>query len=247
MPKDSSAPNATNGMRDPASSENRRQPIHRWVPWVAGFSGQFVGDIIDRFIVKNGNHQPLIMDPFCGVGTTLVEARSHGLDSVGFEINPYAALAAEVKANAFLTDCAALSLMISEDRKWMGYSDTGIAWHVAKGHHKPVSKPPAGFKSRIPFFSEDVLPQVLATQEFISALDDVDLKRTFLVALGSVMVKFSNYSYEPSLSTRPGSGKVLVTDAPVAEIIGENQMRCSTMRSRCNGLFHGLMASLKQR
>ena len=35
------------------------------------------------------------------------------------------------------------------------------------------------------------------------------------------MVNFSNYSYEPSLSTRPGSGRALVTDAPVAEIFSE--------------------------
>ena len=123
MSRDSGAPDATNGMKDPASSENRHQPIHRWVPWVAGFSGQFVADVIDRFIIECDDHRPLIMDPFCGVGTTLVEARSHGIDSIGFEINPYAALAAEVKANAFLSDCSALSLMISEYRKWTSISD----------------------------------------------------------------------------------------------------------------------------
>ena len=41
------------------------------------------------------------------------------------------------------------------------------------------------------------------------------------MALGSVMVRFSNYSYEPSLGTRPGSGRALVTDAPVGEIVSD--------------------------
>ena len=40
------------------------------------------------------------MDPFAGVGTTLVEANRLGLDSVGFEINPFAALVCRVKLGA---------------------------------------------------------------------------------------------------------------------------------------------------
>ena len=34
------------------------------------------------------------------------------------------------------------------------------------------------------------------------------------------MVEFSNYSYEPSLGTRPGAGKPLVDDADVSGIVG---------------------------
>ena len=43
----------------------------------------------------------------------------------------------------------------------------------------------------------------------------------FTVALASVMVEFSNYSYEPSLGTRPAAGKALVVDANVAGIVGD--------------------------
>jgi tRNA G10 N-methylase Trm11 len=38
-----------------------------------------------------------VLDPFAGVGTTLVQAFRRGLNVVGFEINPYAALAARMK------------------------------------------------------------------------------------------------------------------------------------------------------
>lgn len=31
-----------------------------------------------------------VLDPFCGSGTTLVEAKRHGYDSIGFDINPFA-------------------------------------------------------------------------------------------------------------------------------------------------------------
>jgi hypothetical protein len=41
----------------------------------------------------------------------------------------------------------------------------------------------------------------------------------FRVALASVLVEFSNYTYEPSLGSRPGAGKPLIDSAPVGEIV----------------------------
>src|SRR3989338_1861857 len=59
------------GFIDPSFAANKRLPIHRWVPWVAGFSCDFVRDVIDRYLPKKG----LILDPFSGVGTTLENHR----------------------------------------------------------------------------------------------------------------------------------------------------------------------------
>jgi DNA modification methylase len=41
----------------------------------------------------------VVLDPFCGSGGVLVEARLAGLNSVGIDINPLACLLAEVKSN----------------------------------------------------------------------------------------------------------------------------------------------------
>lgn len=46
------------------------------------------------------------------------------------------------------------------------------------------------------------------------------IKDIFRVAFASVMVEFSNYSYEPSLGTRPGAGKPLVGGADVGGVVG---------------------------
>lgn len=205
-------------MKDPASAENRNQSIHRWVPWIAGFSGNFVSDVLAKFLSKNGKRRPVVVDPFCGVGTTLVEGLSHGFDSVGFEINPYAVLASQVKTSVLQMDLIALRRLIFDYRDWMLGCPATSATPDAISAASPKSEPPPKFKSRIPFFSERILHQVLATQDFISSITEPDLQRTFQVALGAVMVSFSNYSYEPSLGTRPGSGKALITDAPVATI-----------------------------
>lgn len=85
------------GFRDPAFNRNRELPLHRWVPWVAGFSAEFVEDCLEQYLPKNRRKHLWVLDPFAGVGTTLVEAYLRGLNIIGFEINPYATLAARVK------------------------------------------------------------------------------------------------------------------------------------------------------
>ena len=68
--------------RDPAFMANRDVPIHRWVPWIAGYSKHFVEDALMRYT----SGPSVVLDPFAGVGTTLVEADLAGHEAVGFEI-----------------------------------------------------------------------------------------------------------------------------------------------------------------
>jgi len=89
--------NGSSYFSDPSFAVNKTLPIHRWVPWIAGFSSSFVRDILESFLKGTGT----VLDPFSGVGTTLIEAMLLGHHAVGFEINPYAALACRVKINAY--------------------------------------------------------------------------------------------------------------------------------------------------
>ena len=84
----------------PAFMANRDVPIHRWVPWIAGYSKSFVEDAISRYT----SGPSVVLDPFAGVGTTLVEADLAGHEAIGFEINPYAAFAAQAKLKAHRID-----------------------------------------------------------------------------------------------------------------------------------------------
>lgn len=72
---------------------NRVVPVHRWVPWIAGYSKRCVADALVRYLSKSG----VVLDPFSGVGTTLVGAGLAGHEATGFEINPYATFAAWTK------------------------------------------------------------------------------------------------------------------------------------------------------
>ncbi len=75
-------------------SSNERLAVHRWWPYVQGYSAEFVRGLLDRSGLGRGG---TVLDPFAGSGTTLVEARRAGQRALGVEILPPAALAARVK------------------------------------------------------------------------------------------------------------------------------------------------------
>lgn len=192
---------------DPAFAENKKLPIHRWVPWIAGFSSKFVEGALHRYLKKKGT----VLDPFAGVGTTLVEAAFAGHDVIGFEINPYAALACRTKLNAFEIDPNKLLEAVSRFSTFYKEKD-------AKDYC-PRSKPPFGFKTRGAFYSQKVLRKVLILQDFMATLRNDTLRDFFRIAFASTMVSYSNYSYEPSLGQRKSAGKGDVEDYPVAETV----------------------------
>jgi len=88
------------GFADSAFADNKQRPIHRWVPWIAGFASEFVRDAFSRYCQPERQSVLWCWIRFCGVGTTLIEALRCGHDAIGFEINPYAALAARAKCEA---------------------------------------------------------------------------------------------------------------------------------------------------
>jgi hypothetical protein len=79
----------------PASLAAANFPIHNWYTYVQTYSPEFVRHVIqDVGITRND----LIIDPFCGTGTTLVEARLRGIDSVGIEAIDFLAFVSRVKS-----------------------------------------------------------------------------------------------------------------------------------------------------
>jgi hypothetical protein len=74
---------------------NESLPVHRWWPYVQGFSAEFVRQVLSVYPV--GDHGT-VLDPFAGSGTTLVEARKAGAGGLGTELLAPAVLAARVKS-----------------------------------------------------------------------------------------------------------------------------------------------------
>ena len=204
---------------------SKRHAIHRWVPWIAGFSADFVVDALRRYLPGGTERDTCVLDPFAGVGTTLVESIRHGYNAIGFEINPFAALAARVKCTAFLLDPALVRAHIVTFEQRARHITEAIDQAWARGDDlahllpAPASRPPAAFRSRVPFFSPAVERKVLHCLDLIHAVPDPQVRDLMLLAFGSILVHVSNYSYEPSLGSRSAVGKADVLNADVAGLL----------------------------
>ena len=71
-------------------------PAHDWYRFVLSFPPHLVREYADRFELAD---DAVVLDPFCGTGTTLVEAKKMGIASIGVEAMPMSKFAAQVKTN----------------------------------------------------------------------------------------------------------------------------------------------------
>ncbi len=215
--------NHETALRDAAAAQNKTAPIHRWVPWIAGFSGQFVEDAIEGYLPKKNRSRQRVLDPFAGVGTTMVEALKAGCNTIGYEINPFAALVARAKVNSIDVSSERFAGQVNRFRSAFRAFEEQIDRRWAQGGDEALTGcldtlravGPVGFRSRIPFFSPPIEAKFLYALGWTSSLLEPDLT-LFRAALGATMVSYSNYSYEPSLSSRPGAGKPLIDNVSVA-------------------------------
>ena len=67
---------------------------HSLHPYPAKFPPQLPKTILNKF----GKKGQTVLDPFCGSGTTLVETRIQGLNSIGVDVNGLSVLLSKVKA-----------------------------------------------------------------------------------------------------------------------------------------------------
>jgi len=76
--------------------ENERtKHVHRLHPYL----GKFIPQLVEIFLRK---YKPkLVYDPFCGSGTTMVEANTLGIDSIGTDISAFNVLLSEVKTDKY--------------------------------------------------------------------------------------------------------------------------------------------------
>jgi DNA modification methylase len=77
---------------------NTKQLTHCFHRYPAMMIPQVAGRLIDMYLSSTSNNCK-VLDPFCGSGTVLLEAKRRGLESWGIDINPLAMLIAKAKTN----------------------------------------------------------------------------------------------------------------------------------------------------
>jgi len=71
-------------------------PVHDWYRFVLSFPPHLVREYIKKFGL---NDRSLVLDPFCGTGTTVVECKKNGIPTMGVEALPMPYFASMVKTD----------------------------------------------------------------------------------------------------------------------------------------------------
>jgi DNA modification methylase len=149
---------------------NKRLPIHNWFYFKEGFSRDFVGLMIDEFGLQSGSW---VLDPFCGVGTTLLTARERGINSVGVDISPLFTFVSQVKLEDY------------DPKELRRASSDLFAWHFSK----PDLRGADPFVRRA--FSKYTLEDILFFRGKLDDLRDRRIRDFLTLALMSAAMKSS--------------------------------------------------------
>lgn len=152
---------------------------HSIHPYPAKFPPQLPRRILQDFS-KPGD---LVLDPFCGSGTTLVEARLRGVNAIGVDINGLACLISKVKATPISLDqYAELCRFIQS------IEDVSFQWSM--GARTPIKV--KDFDGLSHWFQKNVAEEITLVLYRIEELADNDLKDFLRVVLSSIIVRVSN-------------------------------------------------------
>lgn len=150
--------------------DHRRDAIHSIHPYPAKFIPPIPRELIRLFRPRDGM---VILDPFCGSGTTLLEASTAGIPSVGIDLHPLAALITRVKTTPLTLEVAELG---------------GEVAHKARRNPAEIPNIP-----RLDhWFKKDVQAALAALAAQIEAIGSAPAREALDVALSRIIVRVSN-------------------------------------------------------
>jgi len=89
--------------------DNLHEPIHRWFPFLAGFSHNLVQGALNHFSPEDNPENFVVFDPFTGSGTTAVVGKQLGHVVLGNETNPLLYKISKVKVRTNIDSKEVLS------------------------------------------------------------------------------------------------------------------------------------------
>lgn len=141
------------------------------------YPARFIPEIPRALISVLGcNENCVIMDPFCGSGTTLLEAQRAGYEAVGVDLNPIACLISRVKTNSLPQEFLKIANWVYENSKII-YGDSIEIPVIPNLDH---------------WFKPDIQKALSSLLQQIELQTDEMIKEALKLALSSIIVRVSN-------------------------------------------------------
>lgn len=82
--------------------KERTKHVHRLHPYL----GKFIPQLVEIFLRKYFQPMQTVLDPFCGSGTTLVQANELGINAIGYDISAFNVLLSRAKVRKYVPERA---------------------------------------------------------------------------------------------------------------------------------------------
>lgn len=189
--------------------------FHDWYRFVLSYPPHLVRHYIEEFSLTSDD---LLLDPFCGTGTTLVEAKLQNIPSIGIEANNFAHFATSVKIDWNVNPLALISLaneiceQASEELKQSSVQDSRNNKSTKSSLLRKL-----GVEQEKLILKDSISPlplhKSLILKDHINRYENSRFHKYFMLAFGNTLVyDISNLRFGPEV----GIGKIK-NDAQVVE------------------------------
>jgi len=171
------------------------------------YPARMIPQIAKRLILTYSSEKGVILDPFCGSGTTLLEARLARRYSVGIDINPFAVLLAKVKATPI-------------DFKGVGFNPVEFLTRIeseyedAKKNGKLPEPPKHIYWNLLHWFKEPIARDLEFLYQKIEEVKDEDIKDFLKVVFSDTIFRTSNIDLRASRFIRTKPKEKLIDFSP---------------------------------
>ena len=153
-------------------SKNNEVPYHQWFKYREGFASELITTLIE---MSGAKQDEIIIDPFCGSGTTNVVAFNLGYDTLGLDVNPMSALITKAKLTHYPQDDINEALVLLND--CLEYR---------------ASKEQSNYLDVKKYFNEKSFNDLISIKNFIDITKDSKAKLILLVAFLCIIEPCSN-------------------------------------------------------
>jgi 16S rRNA G966 N2-methylase RsmD len=208
------------GLTNKLDFENRA--FHDWYRFVLSFPPRLVDHYMHNFNLKNGD---VLLDPFCGTGTSLVEAKLRGINSIGLEANPLAYYASRVKVSwqvepkRLLTAAKDIAAECIATLTSQGIDDKNLSKTSIAEKNLRTLEPEALRLILADSISPLPLHKILVLRDFIDKHEECDYYHHLRLAFAKALVfSISNLRFGPEVGVGKKKNDVKVVESWLNEV-----------------------------
>ena len=177
-------------------NKNKDLCIHRWYPFVEGYSKEFIESIVNEQTQK----VDLCLEPFSGSGTTALELSTKGINCISFEVNPFMFTLSKAKLKVSLYKQRTIKSHILKMKKYIVSLDDDKI-----NPYSRFSTLIEGKEKKKWNIDREVF---IAIEKIKSAIDNLSTtlyKEIYIVCLANILLEYSNlYRNGKCLSYKKG-------------------------------------------